>query len=145
LPSPFFCNKAIEERDGSDDSSCRCLLLKHKEEGDNSNCHRLLHCNNTIEEDDDALPLSSSFQTQKKNKTKHTKKSKTKKKKQREGRELTFKLPLLPFRFKDISALLLLAATFALSLLAPSSTLLLLAPTSALPLLPSHFKLSVLY
>jgi hypothetical protein len=122
----FFCSKAIVE-------------------GDDSNCHCLLHCNNTIEENDDTLPLSSSFQTQKKNKTKHTKKSKTKKKKQREGRELTFKLPLLPFRFKDISALLLLAATFALSLLAPSSTLLLLAPTSALPLLPSHFKLSVLY
>ncbi len=42
-------------------AQCRCLfVLKHKEEGDGSNCHYLLlFCNTTTEEDDNTL--SSSF------------------------------------------------------------------------------------
>jgi hypothetical protein len=56
----FFCNKAIVE-------------------GDDSNCHCLLHCNNIIEEDDDTLPLSSSFQTQRRRlNTQENQKKKTK-------------------------------------------------------------------
>jgi hypothetical protein len=42
-----------------------CLLFKHKEEGDGSNYHHLLCYNKTIEEEDDTMPLSFYFQTQK--------------------------------------------------------------------------------
>jgi len=41
----------------------RLLLLKHKEEGDNSNCHCLFHYNITKVGDNGAMPLISFSQT----------------------------------------------------------------------------------
>jgi hypothetical protein len=39
---------------------CHLLFLKHKEESYDNNCHCLLHCNTTKEEDDNAVLSSSS-------------------------------------------------------------------------------------
>jgi lipopolysaccharide export LptBFGC system permease protein LptF len=64
--------------------------LKHKEKAMVTSYRHLLRCN-TTEEDNDALPLFSSSQTQRRKNTQENNKRKP-----RERKEFTFKLPFYP-------------------------------------------------